>query len=237
MKFDLATILEHFCIEDGFLYRKYATGRVKRVTVLEAGRLTSMVNGRKYYGPDIAWAYHYLAVPQHRVVTIDLDPHNLAIENLGAARRKRLIFRPVHVPGGVRHPLSQLTFGSMEYAKSDWIEKAQAYYAADLKFVLFSQRTFDDLPASRVLEKERAPRVVGQRGPKRSVTKPPKPETLMGRKWVWFREQWVSIPFSCHPSDDWMVRAAAVLEDPDARFVYDAPSDRTLTVWSEAVAA
>lgn len=236
MKFDLALILEHFYIDGGVLYRKFAAGTIKRVKAVEGGRLVAMVGGRKYYGPDIAWAYHYELVPTCRIVTIDMDPHNLSKENLGAARRRRLLFRLTKTPRGYTHPLTTEPFKSAEEAQDDWVMKARIYYQSDLKFVLRQQTdAMAALPVSLALEKVLTP-AAGTRGPKKSGPRPPQPQNIIGRKWFWYREQWVSLPLACHPSDDWRVRAAAVLKDPQVRFVYDPKSDKTLPVWSRAVA-
>lgn len=225
MLFDLLHVLKNFAVEDGRLFRRLASGHSREISVIERGRLVSVLDGRKYYGPDVAWACHYLAVPMFRVITLDGDPFNLAEDNLMPVRLKRLRYRVIEVPGGFRHPRTRETFPSERHAHADWVRSASRYYREDKPYVRSledqHQPTKPEAPEKRT-ERFRAPSTVSGR--------PLRPEVVWGRSWHWWEGRWLSLPDACHASDDWMVRAAVVSQSPGARFVYDSVAQRTVAV-------
>lgn len=211
-------VLERFLVDGGRLYRKRWDGTVRQVQTVEDGRLVTVLKGRKYYGPDLAWACHYRVVPMFPVVTIDTDPFNLSVENLGAARVRRLVCRIRSVKGGYLHPLSTLPFRTYDEAKQDWVSRARAIYADDLPYVLQLQGPGMPQAPSEAVVRARL-RVVHTRK---------RPPDVPGMKWYWYREQWVSLPPAVHQSDDWQVRADALLADAGARAVFDPLAGKTL---------
>lgn len=231
MRFDLLHILEHVGMVDGALYRKLSGGQVRRITNVEAGNLTVMISGRKYYGPELAWACQYFCAPLYPVVCIDGDPFNLSKENLGAVRTRRLKCRITQVAGGYKHPLFRLPFPSAAAAKRDWVVRARGFYAADLTYVMYEQERLAPKPdmetlVSLSLERHKP----AYKAPKAKSTAPRKvaPAPVPGRTWFWYKEQFLSLPLPVHPSDDIVVRAEAVLRNPLVQFRYDPALDRTV---------
>jgi hypothetical protein len=229
MKLDVMEILDHFCLDDGQLYRKRLDGTVRPVRLVERGRVVSMLNGRRVFGPEIAWCIYYGVAPLYPVVHLSENPHKLGEIHLVCARLKRLRYALVESSTGFTHPLSQLPFATAQQCRSDWESRARRYYAADMPFIMAQQDEAKALSAGS----ERPPR--GRKPPKprkpvSAASKPPKerPEPVQGRQWKWYKDAWISLPDAVHPSDDWMVRAEAVLRNPEATFYYDTVLQRTL---------
>ena len=228
MKLNVMQILEHFCLENGQLYRKRLDGTVRAVRLVERGRVVSMLNGRKYFGPDIAWCFYYGVAPMYPVVHLSADPHSLGKEHLACARLNRLRYACVESSSGFKHPLSQLPFMSAFSCRADWEMRARSHYAKDMAFILAKQDEAKALAmASGQLETYQRP-VKVRRAPVSTKPRSDRPEPVQGRQWKWYKDAWISLPDAVHPSDDWMVRAEAVLRNPEATFYYDTLLQRTL---------
>jgi hypothetical protein len=221
MRLDVLEVLKNFAVREGRLYRKRADLTLKPLQTVEHGRLVVVFQGRKVYGTDLAWACHYSCAPMFPVVTIDLDPLNVSIENLGSARVRRYKLFLRCSGGRWSHNLGGSGFREEWEARRDWIARARSLYQEDLPYVLTLQastviaRPVDEKPVELM-------RVS-------THTRRQKPAPVQGLSWYWFKGQWVAIPPAVHPSDDWQVRAAALLEDPHARRVYDDTAEKTLT--------
>lgn len=224
MKFSLLHILHNFAVVDDRLVRKLATGHARSVTLVERGRLVSMLAGVKYYGPEVAYACIHRVVPMFPVVQVDGDPLNMAESNLMPCRLRRLRFRLVEVPGGYRHPLARVVFRLAQLCHKDWVRLARLHYLADLAYV----RQLESVQG--VAEAVPVRPVVARRDYAPSVHAAGRPEGVAGRTWHWWCGKWVSLPEACHSSDDWMVRAEVVAKYPGARFVYDSVAQRTISV-------
>lgn len=226
MKFDLLTVLKHFAVEDDRLVRKLATGHCRPVTLIDRGRLASMLGGVRYFGPEVAYACIYRVVPMFPIVQVDGDPFNMAENNLMPARLQRLRYREIAVTGGFRHPLSRSPFRTTQECYKDWVMLARQSYQRDKPHV----RQLEDEAQGRKPVVPRievtAPRRVAAPVKRRED----KPEAVEGRSWRWWEGSWLSLPMPVHCSDDWMVRAAVVAEHPEARFVYDPVAQRTMSV-------
>ncbi len=225
MKFDLLTVLKHFAVEDGRLVRKLATGHARPVTMVERGRLVSMVGGVKFFGPDVAYACLYRVVPMFPIVQVDGNPFNMAENNLMPCRVKRLRFRRVPVPGGFRHPLCSSTFRTEGEVHRDWVRLARGRYMQDKAYV----RQLEDQTQGFTPEPPKRA-VVPRKVYAASKTARERPEAVEGRIWHWWVDGWLSLPVAVHESDDWMVRAAVVAVSPEARFVYDDVLQKTVAV-------
>lgn len=228
MRLDANLIFNNYTIVDGVLYRRLQGGLKRRVTTVHAGRLVTMLDGRKHYGPDIAWVCHHMFVCPFPVVAVDGNPHNLSVDNVMAVRHKRLNFRVTAVGQGVRHPLSKVVFRDRDAAFKDWVIRAREYYMRDQHAVMMlaPPESARAEMMTAVRERERQEMARGPRAP--SLVKTPKPQREIGRDWVWHAGRWVSCPKPVHVSDDAQVRAAACLVNPDARFRYDPTLDRTV---------
>lgn len=223
MRFDVMEVLRNFVVMGGHLYRKRANGTLKPMLSIEHGKVVVVLQGRKMYGPEVAWACHYHCAPMYPVVTVDMDSLNLAKDNLGMVRVRRLQFRPtLSRHGWWFHSLQKdARFEGENEARRDWIARARRFYTAELDYLLALHRPHMVIPP--VEEKPVELLRVSQQ------VRRERPAPVPGLTWYWFKGQWVAIPPAVHPSDDWQVRAAALLADPDARRVYDEQVERTLT--------
>lgn len=222
MKFDLLHVMKHFAIEDNRLIRKLVSGS-RVVRLADRGRLAVTLDGVRYFGPELAWACIYRAVPMFPIVQVDGNPHNMAENNLMPCRIKRIRYLSVSVPGGYKHALSKTVFRTEGENHADWCFLARQYYQRDKPYV----REMEDTARGR------APEVPKHVPVARKVWIVPtdhhiKPEAVAGRSWHWWQSDWISLPEAVHPSDDWMARAEVVALHPDARFVYDPLIEQTV---------
>lgn len=225
MKFDLNLILKNFAVEDGRLVRKLATGHCRAVRLLDRGRLSSVLGGVRYFGPEVAYACIHRVVPLYPITQLDGDPFNMAENNLMPARLLRLRFRLIEVPGGFRHPLARGTFTNARVCRLDWADLARRQYMRDFDYV----RQLED--SSQLVKPVVVKRpVVALRVSGGAKSVGGRPEAVEGRSWHFWNDAWLSLPLPVHCSDDWMVRAAVVSAHPSARFVYDEVAQRTVHV-------
>lgn len=225
MKFDLKHILKHFAVEDGRLVRKLATGHLRPVRLVDRGRLSSMLDGVRYYGPEVAYACIHRVVPLYPIVQVDGDAFNMSENNLMPARLGRLRYRSIETPGGFRHPLSRGTFVNERLCHYDWVQLARRQYMRDFAYV----RQLEDEMQGRKPEVPETV-VVPRRVAAAIKSRGDRPEAVAGRSWHWWGDSWLSLPEAVHCSDDWMVRAAVVSQHPGARFVYDEVAQRTVSI-------
>lgn len=225
MKFDLLHILKNFAVVDERLVRKLADGRTRPVTLVDRGRLVSILGGVRYYGPEVAYACIYRAVPMFPIAQVDGDAFNMSEDNLMPARLKKLRYRAVLLSGGYQHPLRRMVFPDEGTCHRDWVRLARSRYQEDKPYV----RQLEDT-ARGALPKvpEQALRPYARKV--RSATREGRPEAVEGRVWHFWRGKWLSLPEPVHESDDWMVRAAVVEVSPEARFIYDPLVQRTVSV-------
>lgn len=130
-------ILNNFRIIDGVLHRWYPSGKIKPVITVVTGRVAASLDGRRYFGPDIAWICHHLFACPVPVVTVDMNPHNLSAENVLPVKGERLVFRSTkNRQGQFRHPLDPGTFySSRELAFAAWLPLARAHYNQDMDYI------------------------------------------------------------------------------------------------------
>ncbi len=132
---------------------------------------------------------------------------------------------------GFKHSMEdEIEFRTEEAAKLHWRKTVAGVCRADLSYVLEierRERVFRAGEAAKQLQEiinQPAIEVLAVVEPAKPQ-RPPKPERIFGKVWFWFKDQWVSVPPACHPSDDWQVRCQAVL-DGATRFVF--AGDRTV---------
>ncbi len=237
-RFNVTLARQHFGVIDGQLVRKMASGHVKAVSTMEGKNLVAVLEGVKHSASDIFWALTYGSWPKYPLAVLG-DPHLMSLDNVYPARVRRL--RCQLIPSGerYRHPLSGFnTYPTKEAARSNWVIKARAHYQADLAYVLELEAAerllyaqMHPVEAAAVLAPQaHEVRVKRFRSPNKNGPRPkrtPEPEAVEGKKWYWYKSQWVLANEPVHVSDDWMMRCAAAM---DGRLVnrYDAEAGKTL---------
>lgn len=231
MSFDPVAVLNSFSVADGVLYRRHLNGTMSRVSVVHSGRLAVTFQGQRLDGTAIAWLCHHLFPCPYLTVAVDGNPHNMSLDNVMPVRRRRIVFRPATTKHGYRHSLSQICFPTVDKARLDWVHRARAYYMDDRMFLLSQssvqaqrQQIIDAVGASDA----DAPMRRKFKPAKKHVARPPMPPVPEGMECHWYNDAWIVIPMAVHCSDDWMVRAEACLKNPQARFVFDPVSQRTV---------
>lgn len=232
--------LDNFLVLEHKLYRKMATGDLRRVTTVDnaappveavviscnIGKLVVQIDGRRLRAADIAWTLHYGNWPTLPLFIADGDPHNMAKENLLAIRGQAYRPRIRVAPGGFVHNMARKLFSSPELAREDWRRCVAEMYRHEQPHVLFAEEVQRKQAAPIVLAPVRAPRARVAPNP----DKPRRPPPVAGKEWHYWQGEWVSVPVACHVADDYMVRIRAVLAGAKS-FVYDDEAGRVLAIY------
>lgn len=220
----------------GQLRRRLAAGRSKAVQTLEGGRLVCMVNGEMIPGVDIAWCLRYGRWPSQKLVLLSRDPHDMAIENIFPARLRHFRYRETKTETGFKHPLSKVSYTTPEACYQNWERTAREFYETDLPTVLAQEEQLQAQYRATIaanphlapqLSSRRVSPVKARKTRLLASERPPKPEDVPGRVWHWYQDAWLSVPEPVHPSDDWMLRCAAVSAGA-TRAEYDPAQQKTV---------
>lgn len=200
----------------GILYKKSIDKTLRKVLSIENGNLRVIIDGKKRFGPEIAWNLHYGYWPDFHVILRDDNHLNLSIDNLIPVKNlKRCVIRVFS--GKFMHNLCfNQSFETENLCRQHWRICALEYYdsqSSNITVELRVSEVFDvDLPE----KPEKVPQ-----------TK--KPCKVQGKTWHWYKSQWLCIPKAVHVSDDFMRRCDAVLTGK-AGFYFDESKEITLSM-------
>lgn len=222
-----------FAFSEGMLLRRSSDGTYREVRALEGGKVVAMVEGEMIRGADIVWCLHYGNWPKYRLAKLSRDPYDLHISNLFPARLHHYRYRVSRGPnGGYVHPLSRIEWSDDAACYRNWEMAARDRYRHDLPTVeaiearerAIREHTLSARPdLAPETAKENLLIVRKPRG-----GRPPRPAAPNGMMACWYAGAWLLVPQPLHPSDDLMVRCAAV--KAGLKVAYDAAQQRTVVL-------
>ncbi len=232
MRIDLVALHQNFALEGDRLVRIMSNGARRKVVSVVNNKIRIQLDGVYLPGPEVAWALHYKVEPQFPILQVDGNPFNLSLKNLlpirGAFPRCRMVKKGLLY----FHPLNKSGYGDAKTCQKSWQHDVFEKYSKDLAYVLTLEASIRTQRGMLLVPPKPVRKYFKPSGKKPKVERPPKPEHVDGRVWVWFEEAWLSIPEAIHPSDDWMVRAAAVKAGLSVR--YDSGRQQTLPAGAQA---
>lgn len=205
--FDISTILKHFKLADGCLYRRLLDGSHKLVSRKVRGQVVAVCEGQLFASSDVIWALTYGRWPKWPLKTLPGNPYSL--DNILPQRLATWRFSVQEVNGQFHHTHSSVGYPTLKACKDSWNELYRLYLLADLPYVLAVEKTEYDLHMASNPKYE-APEILPGRTRAKPKERPAKPAHIKGMRWHWYTGKWISVPTAIHVSDDYMLRCEAL---------------------------
>lgn len=217
-RMDPSLVHDHFA-RDYSLMRRRKDGTVKPINTINGGRLEAMFDNERIDAAAIVWCMEYGNWPKYPLAILDGDPHNLALDNIWPVKGKALRYRETERDGKFYHPLTDASFRLPSDCRANWVVWARLHYQRGLGSVLDEEsrerKTREAVPekSAGLLDYERRQAARNAQLQARlgvpKVKRPPRPDVVDGKVWIWYLNEWQLLAEPVHVSDDYRVRHAA----------------------------